>query len=222
MFRLQYKPLVPIIPRLIPPLAHPVAQHLLKNLEKQHRPQLIFRPKISKNQYTNAAAGQKGVIISPGNFKISADKKNGKWSGTISIKGSTGEKSGHIHSSTGKGISFSFTGNLDTRNTLCHFPGLQFAGTGFQTGIFTCGTVKTVKYTETSTGNTNTFKVRITWQPRVHQNGKRSELDRISLIFIFQGSKSNAFYDFHWQTAMLYFSLSFRKVGVLHGSFNRG
>ncbi len=108
------------------------------------------------------AAGQKGVIISPGNFKISADKKNGKWSGTISIKGSTGEKSGHIHSSTGKGISFSFTGNLDTRNTLCHFPGLQFAGTGFQTGIFTCGTVKTVKYTETSTGNANTFKVRIT------------------------------------------------------------
>ena len=109
------------------------------------------------------AAGQKGVIISPGNFKISADKKNGKWSGTISIKGSTGEKkSGHIHSSTGKGISFSFTGNLDTRNTLCHFPGLQFAGTGFQTGIFTCGTVKTVKYTETSTGNTYTFKVRIT------------------------------------------------------------
>jgi hypothetical protein len=108
------------------------------------------------------AAGQKGVIIPPGNFKISADKKNGKWSGTISIKGSTGEKSGHIHSSTGKGISFSFTGNLDTRNTLCHFPGLQFAGTGFQTGIFTCGTVKTVRYTETSAGNTNTFKVRIT------------------------------------------------------------
>jgi len=78
------------------------------------------------------AAGQKGVIISPGNFKISADKKNGKWSGTISIKGSTGEKkSGHIHSSTGKGISFSFTGNLDTRNThvifrACNLPAQDF------------------------------------------------------------------------------------------------
>jgi hypothetical protein len=44
-------------------------------------------------------------------------------------------------------------------------------------------------------------------QLRVHQNGKRSELHRNSLIFIFQGSKSNALYDFHWQTAMLYFSL---------------
>jgi hypothetical protein len=121
----------------------------------------LLAKNIQESVY-KCAAGQKGVIISPGNFKISADKKNGKWSGTISIKGSTGEKSGHIHSSNGKGISFSFTGNLDTRNTLCHFPGLQFAGTGFQTGIFTCGTVKTVKYTETATGNTNTFKVRIT------------------------------------------------------------
>ena len=64
------------------------------------------------------AAGQKGVIISPGNFKISADKKNGKWSGTISMEGTTGEKSGHINSSTGKGISFSFTGKLDTRNDI--------------------------------------------------------------------------------------------------------
>jgi hypothetical protein len=108
------------------------------------------------------AAGRKGVIISPGNFKISADKKSGKWSGIILIKGSTGDKTGHIHSGTGTGISVTFVGNLDTRNTLCHFPGLQFAGTGFQTGIFTCGTVKTVKYTEASTGNTNTFKVSTT------------------------------------------------------------
>ena len=89
-------------------------------------------------------------------------KKSGTWSGIISIKGSTGDKSGHIHSGTGIGISVTFAGNLDTRNTLCHFPGLQFGGTVFQTGIFTCGTVKTVKYTEASTGNTNTFKVRTT------------------------------------------------------------
>ena len=108
------------------------------------------------------AAGQKGVIIPPGNFKISADKKSGKWSGIILIKGSTGDKTGRIHSGTGMGISITFAGNLDTRNTLCHFPGLQFAGAGFQTGIFTCGTVKTVKYTEASTGNTNTFKVSTT------------------------------------------------------------
>ena len=124
------------------------------------------------------------MIISPGNFKISADKKSGKWSGIISIKGSTGDKSGHIHSGTGAGISVTFAGNLDTRNTLCHFPGLQFAGTGFQTGIFTCGTVKTVKYTEASTGNTNTFKVRTTCQLKVHQNEKSSELEHHSLIFI--------------------------------------
>jgi hypothetical protein len=121
-----------------------------------------LQAKNTQESVYNCAAGQKGVIISPGNFKISADKKSGKWSGIISIKGSTGDKSGHIHSGTGIGISVTFAGNLVTRNTLCHFPGLQFAGTGFQTGIFTCGTVKTVKYTEASTGNTNTFKVRTT------------------------------------------------------------
>jgi hypothetical protein len=52
--------------------------------------------KNTQQSIYNCATGQKGVIITPGNFKVSADKKNGKWHGTISIKGSTGEKSGSV------------------------------------------------------------------------------------------------------------------------------
>jgi len=118
--------------------------------------------KNTQQSIYNCATGQKGVIISPGYFKVTADKKNGKWSGTISIKGSTGEKSGHIISGKANGISYTFKGNLDTKNTLCHFPGLQLSGTSFDLGSLTCGTLKTVKYTELSTGNTNHFKVLIT------------------------------------------------------------
>ena len=118
--------------------------------------------KNTQQSIYNCATGQKGVIISPGYFKVTADKKNGKWSGTISIKGSTGEKSGHVLSGKANGISYTFKGNLDTKNTLCHFPGLQLSGTSFDVGSLTCGTLKTVKYTELSTGNTNHFKVLIT------------------------------------------------------------
>jgi hypothetical protein len=118
--------------------------------------------KNTQQSIYNCATGQKGVIISPGYFKVTADKKNGKWSGTISIKGATGEKSGHINSGKANGISYTFKGNLDTKNTLCHFPGLQLSGTSFDLGSLTCGTLKTVKYTELSTGNTNHFKVLIT------------------------------------------------------------
>ncbi len=118
--------------------------------------------KNTQQSIYNCATGQKGVIISPGYFKVNADKKNGKWYGTISIKGSTGEKSGHIISGKANGISYTFKGNLDTKNTLCHFPGLQLSGTSFDLGSLTCGTLKTVKYTELSTGNTNHFKVLIT------------------------------------------------------------
>src|SRR6188472_4689851 len=118
--------------------------------------------KNTQQSIYNCATGQKGVIISPGNFKVNTDKKSGKWSGTISIKGSTGEKSGHIVSGKANGISYTFKGNLDTKNTLCHFPGLQLSGTSFDLGSLTCGTLKTVKYTELSTGNTNHFKVLIT------------------------------------------------------------
>jgi hypothetical protein len=118
--------------------------------------------KNTQQSIYNCATGQKGVIISPGYFKVSADKKNGKWYGTISIKGSTGEKSGHIISGKANGISYTFNGNLNTKNTLCHFPGLQLSGTSFDLGSLTCGTLKTVKYTELSTGNTNHFKVLIT------------------------------------------------------------
>ncbi|HKO64102.1 MAG TPA: hypothetical protein VJU13_02785 [Candidatus Nitrosocosmicus sp.] len=121
-----------------------------------------LQAKNTQQSIYNCATGQKGVIISPGNFKVNADKKNGKWSGTLSIKGSTGEKSGHIVSGKANGISYTFRGNLDTKNTLCHFPGLQLSGTSFDLGSLTCGTLKTVKYTELSTGNTNHFKVLIT------------------------------------------------------------
>lgn len=118
--------------------------------------------KNTQQSIYNCATGQKGVIITPGNFKVSADKKNGKWHGTISIKGSTGEKSGSIVSGKANGISYSFKGNLNTKNTLCHFPGLQISGTSFELGSLTCGTLKTIKYTELSTGNANHFKVLIT------------------------------------------------------------
>ena len=118
--------------------------------------------KNTQKSIYNCATGQKGVIISPGNFKVNTDKKNGKWYGTITIKGSTGEKSGHIVSGKANGISYTFKGNLNTKNTLCHFPGLQLSGTSFDLGSLTCGTLKTVKYTELSTGNTNHFKVLIT------------------------------------------------------------
>jgi hypothetical protein len=121
-----------------------------------------LQAKNTQQSIYNCATGQKGVIISPGNFKVSADKKNGKWHGTISIKGSTGEKSGSIISGMAKGISYSFKGNLNNKNTLCHFPGLQLSGTSFELGSLTCGTLKTIKYTEISTGNTNHFKVLIT------------------------------------------------------------
>lgn len=118
--------------------------------------------KNTQQSIYNCATGQKGVIITPGNFKVSADKKNGKWHGTISIKGSTGEKSGSIVSGKANGITYSFKGNLNNKNTLCHFPGLQLSGTSFELGSLTCGTLKNVKYTELSTGNTNLFKVLIT------------------------------------------------------------
>ncbi len=118
--------------------------------------------KNTQQSIYNCATGQKGVIITPGNFKVSADKKNGKWHGTISIKGSTGEKSGSIVSGKANGISYSFKGNLNTKNTLCHFPGFQLSGTSFELGSLTCGTLKTIKYTELSTDNTNHFKVLIT------------------------------------------------------------
>lgn len=121
-----------------------------------------IQAKNTQQSIYNCATGQKGVIISTGYFKVNADKKNGKWSGTISIKGSTGEKSGHIISGKANGISYTFKGNLDTKNTLCHFPGLQLSGTSFDLDSLTCGTLKTVKYTELSTGNTNHFKVLIT------------------------------------------------------------
>ena len=121
-----------------------------------------LQAKNTQQSIYNCATGQKGVIISPGNFKVNADKKGGKWSGTLSIKGSTGEKSGHIVSGKANGISYTFRGNLDTKNTLCHFPGLQLSGTSFDLGSLTCGTLKTVKYIELSTGNTNHFKVLIT------------------------------------------------------------
>lgn len=118
--------------------------------------------KNTQQSVYNCATGQKGVIITPGSFKMSADKKNGKWNGIISLKGSTGEKSGHIISGKNSGITYSFKGNLDTKNTLCHFPGLQLSGTSFDLGSLTCGTLKNIKYTELSTGNTNYFKVLIT------------------------------------------------------------
>ena len=121
-----------------------------------------LQAKNTQQSIYNCATGQKGVIISPGNFKVNADKKGGKWSGTLSIKGSTGEKSGHIVSGKANGISYTFRGNLDTKNTLCHFPGLQLSGTSFDLSSLTCGTLKTIKYTELSTGNTNHFKVLIT------------------------------------------------------------
>ena len=117
--------------------------------------------KNTQQSIYNCATGQKGVIITPGNFKMSADKKNGKWYGIMSIKGSTGEKSGHIISGKSSGITYSFKGNLDTKNTLCHFPGLQLSGTSFDLSSLTCGTLKNIKYTEISTGNTNYFKVLI-------------------------------------------------------------
>ena len=107
--------------------------------------------KNTQQSVYNCATGQKGVIVTPGSFKMSADKKNGKWHGTISIKGSTGEKSGHIISGKNSGITYSFKGNLDTKNTLCHFPGLQLSGTSFDLGSLTCGTLKNIKYTELST-----------------------------------------------------------------------
>jgi hypothetical protein len=110
----------------------------------------------------NCATGQKGVIITPGNFKVSVDKNNDKWHGTISIKGSTGEKSGSILTGKTNGITHSFKGNLNIKNTLCHFPGLQLSGTSFELESLICGTLKTIKYTELSTGNTNHFKVLIT------------------------------------------------------------
>lgn len=43
--------------------------------------------KNTQQSIYNCATGQKGVIINPGSFKMSADKKNGKWHGIISIKG---------------------------------------------------------------------------------------------------------------------------------------
>jgi hypothetical protein len=121
-----------------------------------------MQAKNTQQSIYNCATGQKGVIITPGTFKVSAENKNGKWHGTISIKGSTGEKSGSIVSGKANGISYSFKGNLNTKNTLCHFPGLQLSGTSFELGSLTCGTLKTIKYTEISTGNTNHFKVLIT------------------------------------------------------------
>ena len=121
-----------------------------------------LQAKNTQQSIYNCATGQKGVIITPGNFKVNADKKNGKWHGTISIKGSTGEKSGSIVSGKANGITYSFKGNLNNKNTLCHFPGFQLSGTSFELTSLTCGTLKTVKYTELSTGNTNHFKVLIT------------------------------------------------------------
>lgn len=121
-----------------------------------------IQAKNSGNSIYHCATGDKGVIISPGSFNFKADKKNGKWTGTLSISGTTGSKAGHISSAVSKGISYTFKGNLDTKNTLCHFPGLQSAGTVFELGLLTCGTIKNIKYTELSNGNVNTFKTIIT------------------------------------------------------------
>jgi hypothetical protein len=118
-----------------------------------------LQAKNTQQAIYNCATGGKGVIIPPGNFKINAEKKNGKWTGTISIKGFPGQKSGHIKSGIANGISYAFKGNLDVENKLCHFPGLQSGGTAFEAGLLTCGTSKTIKYTELSTRNTNTFRV---------------------------------------------------------------
>lgn len=131
--------------------ASPVASHSVAHLDAKNTQEAIY----------SCATGDKGVIIPPGYFKIAADKKSGKWTGSISIVGATGEKSGLIKTGTLKGSSYTFNGNLNAKNTLCHFPGLQTGGTTFDIGTFTCGTVKNVAYKELSTGNTNTFKVRI-------------------------------------------------------------
>jgi hypothetical protein len=129
----------------------PVAAHSITHLDAKNTQEAIY----------SCATGDKGVIIPSGHFKITADKKSGKWTGSISIVGATGEKSGLIKTGTLKGSSYAFNGNLNAKNTLCHFPGLQMGGTTFDIGTFTCGTVKNVAYKELSTGNTNTFKVRI-------------------------------------------------------------
>jgi hypothetical protein len=129
----------------------PVASHSITHLDAKNTQEAIY----------SCATGDKGVIIPPGHFKIIADKKSGKWMGSISIVGATGEKSGLIKAGSLKGTSYAFNGNLNAKNTLCHFPGLQMGGTTFDVGIFTCGTVKNVAYKELSTGNTNTFKVLI-------------------------------------------------------------
>ena len=129
----------------------PIVSHSITHLDAKNTQEAIY----------SCATGDKGVIIPPGYFKITADKKSGKWTGSISIAGATGEKSGLIKTGTLKGSSYAFNGNLNAKNTLCHFPGLQMGGTAFDIGTFTCGTVKNVAYKELSTGNTNTFKVRI-------------------------------------------------------------
>lgn len=129
----------------------PIVSHSITHLDAKNTQEAIY----------SCATGEKGVIIPPGYFKITADKKSGKWTGSISIAGATGEKSGLIKTGTLKGSSYAFNGNLIAKNTLCHFPGLQMGGTAFDIGTFTCGTVKNVAYKELSTGNTNTFKVRI-------------------------------------------------------------
>lgn len=45
--------------------------------------------KNTQQSIHNCATGMKAVIITPGNFKVIADKKNGKWHVTISIEGLT-------------------------------------------------------------------------------------------------------------------------------------
>ncbi len=129
----------------------PVASHSITHLDAKNTQEAIY----------SCATGDKGAIIPPGHFKFTADKKSGKWAGSISIVGATGEKSGLVKTGTLTVSSYAFNGNLNAKNTLCHFPGLQMGGTTFDIGTFTCGTVKNVAYKELSTGNPNTFKVRI-------------------------------------------------------------
>ncbi len=71
----------------------PVASHSITHLDAKNTQEAVY----------SCATGDKGVIIPPGYFKITADKKSGKWTGSISIVGATGEKSGLVKTGTLKG-----------------------------------------------------------------------------------------------------------------------
>ena len=94
-----------------------------------------LQAKNTQQSIYNCATRQKGVIITPRNFKVSADNKNGKWHGTISIKGSTGEKSGNIVSGKANGISYSFKGNLNTKILCAIFLDCNLVGHPLNLGL---------------------------------------------------------------------------------------